>query len=200
MRITLLRHAETPGNLLKRYIGATDESLSEEGVSRTRHITVDAGIKQVYTSALQRTRQTAQLLFPRAEIVPIVELNEMSFGIFEGKTADEMEHDAAYRTWVDGLCEGACPGGESMASFAQRCVSAFKRLVAVAEASGTDELTFVVHGGVIKAILSRLATPVKGLFEWDVDFCGGYLLEYDQRQQKENERPLRVVSAIRLKR
>lgn len=31
MKIVLVRHGETPGNREKRYVGTTDESLTEEG-------------------------------------------------------------------------------------------------------------------------------------------------------------------------
>ena len=32
MQIVLIRHGQTPGNALRRYIGRTDEPLSAEGV------------------------------------------------------------------------------------------------------------------------------------------------------------------------
>ena len=31
-----------------------------------------------------------------------------------------MEHDAAYRAWVDGGCAGRCPGGEDRAEYTAR--------------------------------------------------------------------------------
>ena len=66
-------------------------------------------------TSLQRTRQTAEVLFPDAELVVADGLKEMDFGVFEGRNYREMEHDPQYRAWVETGCEGRCPGGESKA-------------------------------------------------------------------------------------
>lgn len=195
MRITLLRHAETAGNLLKRYVGITDEPLSTEGIARAQCVGQDMSVARVYTSTLKRTQQTARLLYPRAEVVPVKDLGEMNFGSFEGRSAEDMEHDQAYRAWVEGYCEGACPGGESSATFTQRCVAAFLQVLATAEEESTGELCCVVHGGVIRAVMSELALPVKPFFDWRADFCGGYVLVSDEAGK--GDRPLRVLETIR---
>ncbi len=43
-------------------------------------------------TSLQRTRQTAEVLFPDAELVVADGLKEMDFGVFEGRNYREMEH------------------------------------------------------------------------------------------------------------
>ena len=62
-------------------------------------------------TSLQRTRQTAEVLFPDAKLVVADGLKEMDFGVFEGRNYREMEHDPQYRAWVETGCEGRCPGG-----------------------------------------------------------------------------------------
>lgn len=59
----------------------------------------------VYITPLQRTAQTARVLFPEAELVVVKDLQEMCFGSFEGKNYVEMEHDADYQAWVQANCE-----------------------------------------------------------------------------------------------
>jgi alpha-ribazole phosphatase len=197
VKIILLRHAETLGNLLKQYIGATDEPLSSEGITRAQATLSDKTVERVYTSDMARTKHTARLLYPDAEIVPIAGLSEMNFGVFEGRTADEMEGDEAYRDWVDALCMTSCPGGENIASFTQRCVQSFLQVLADAEEIGAKELVFVVHGGTIMAILSQLAMPAKPHFDWRAGFCRGYLLEYNKdKLSQEGERILNVLDVI----
>ena len=36
MKIILIRHGKTPGNLEKRYVGRTDEGLSEIGIGEIK--------------------------------------------------------------------------------------------------------------------------------------------------------------------
>lgn len=196
MNITLLRHAQTPGNRAHRYIGVTDESLSEEGIKQAEQRGQDEHVTRVYTSHLLRTQQTAQLLFPKAEIVALAALGEMDFGTFEGRTADEMEHDHAYRSWVEGGCEGTCPGGEDKATVTKRCVESFLSVLKQEVDKGAEELFFVVHGGTIMSILSELALPQQAYFEWSVPHCRGYLLAYATAEAAVLERPLQVIAQI----
>ncbi len=65
----------------------------------------DIDPKVVYISTLQRTKQTAEVLFPDAELVPVDGLKEMCFGSFEGRNYIEMEHDPDYQAWVAANCE-----------------------------------------------------------------------------------------------
>lgn len=84
MLIYLLRHGLTEYNAQKRYQGQRDIPLSAEGLSQLRRADIDP--KVVYITPLQRTAQTARVLFPEAELVVVKDLQEMCFGSFEGKT------------------------------------------------------------------------------------------------------------------
>ena len=53
--------------------------------------------RQVYVSPLCRAVDTARVLFPAARLVPVHDLREMGFGIFEGRNYVEMERDPDYR-------------------------------------------------------------------------------------------------------
>ncbi|MCL2750294.1 MAG: histidine phosphatase family protein [Coriobacteriia bacterium] len=195
MRITLLRHAKTQGNLEMRYVGRTDEPLSQEGISFAESLEADTSVKRVFTSALLRTKQTALLLFPRAKIIPLEGLNEMDFGVFEGRSAMEMVQDKDYQAWVDKGCEDACPGGESMESFTLRCTAAFLEAASRAAEEGSESEAFVTHGGVIMAIMGTLALPLKPRINWMAANCGGFVVDYNKATRE--ERPLRVLESIR---
>lgn len=160
MRVALIRHGSTAGNLLHRYVGArTDEPLTPEaecglraasGVLAERIGTPDA----LVTSGMLRCRQTAAALFPGAAQTHDARLREMDFGRFENRSYRELEHDAPYRAWVDGGCEAPVPGGEDPAAFRSRVRAAITELVARAAGEGALLLALVVHGGVIRAALS----------------------------------------------
>ena len=174
MQVTLIRHGQTAGNVLHRYIGRTDEPLSEEGAALAAAKGSDPELQTVYVTPLRRTQQTAAILFPSARQIIVDDLREMDFGDFEGRSFSEMEHDTAYRAWVEGGCLESCPNGEGRAEFSQRVCAAFANLVADAAARGEESVTFVVHGGTIMAIMERFARPCKDYYSYAVQNCNGY--------------------------
>lgn len=154
--ICLIRHGATAGNLERRYIGATDEPLCPEGIARLQAMgDRPPQADRLFVSPMLRARQTAQLYFPGMAFTVVDGLRETDFGRFEGRTGTELWADPAYRAWVDGGCTGDIPEGESPAAFKARCTAAF------AQAADTlmegERAAFVVHGGVIMAILERFA-------------------------------------------
>ena len=80
MLIYLLRHGLTQENLEKRYQGRRDVPLCPQGLAQLRR--ADFAPKTVMITSLQRTRQTAEVLFPDAELVVADGLKEMDFGVF----------------------------------------------------------------------------------------------------------------------
>lgn len=177
MRITLIRHGMTPGNREHRYIGRTDEPLAAEGAAAL--CPQPGQPERVFVTPLRRTAQTAALLFPTAKQQVVDGLREMDFGDFEGRNHVDMEHDPAYRAWVAGNCVAPCPNGESMEGFSRRVCAAFSAVVADAAARSEEELTFVVHGGVIMAVMERFALPHRAYFDYAVDNARGYVCRAD---------------------
>lgn len=166
-----MRHGATAGNEMRRYVGRrTDEPLSEMGVEQCRQAGTWHDVERAYTSPMLRARQTAELCFPNARVLSVAGLEEFDFGVFEGRTADEMENDAAYRAWVDGNCEGRCPGGESLAEFVARTKHALTKLLLAARARGEDQVVIVAHGGTIM-------TALDGFYDKHVGNCEGYVAE-----------------------
>ena len=143
MLIYLLRHGLTEYNAQKRYQGQRDIPLSPEGLAQLRRADIDP--KVVYISTLQRTRQTAEVLFPDAELVPVDGLKEMCFGSFEGRNYIEMEHDPDYQAWVAANCESNCPDGERKDDFSDRVCRTFAALVDKALADGEEMLVILAQ-------------------------------------------------------
>ena len=175
MLIYLLRHGLTEYNAQKRYQGQRDIPLSPEGLAQLRRADIDP--KVVYISTLQRTRQTAEVLFPDAELVPVDGLKEMCFGSFEGRNYIEMEHDPDYQAWVAANCESNCPDGERKDDFSDRVCRTFAALVDKALADGEEMLVILAHGGTQMAALERYGVPRRSYYRWCGPNAGGYVLD-----------------------
>ena len=180
MNIWLIRHGLTLPGEEGRYQGFLDESLSEKGKLQLEQAPQEPS--HVYTSPAKRARETASILFPCADQVCIPGLWEMNFGVFEGRTFKEMENDARYREWVDGMCLGRCPGGESRASFSERVCNAFLDVLSQERerqqrGSAENDLFIVSHGGTQMAILERWGRPVRDYYSWQSPCGSGWLLE-----------------------
>lgn len=181
LRIILLRHGQTKGNLEKRYIGKrSQETLTPEAVDFfKKNARSYPNAVMLFTSPALRCLKTAKLIYPRLYPKRIVvdELNEMDFGIFEGKNFEDMKNLPEYRSWVDGGCTGQIPGGESRDAFITRTLNGFSKVVGTIEKQSVEgykiseiekfttensgnemfDAAVVAHGGTIMAVLSSLA-------------------------------------------
>ena len=178
MLVYLFRHGQTAGNAAGKYLGITDEPLSELGCETARAAGSDPTVNEVVVTPLRRTQMTAAILFPNAKQRICSGLREMDFGTFENRSAREMENDPDYRWWVEQTrCLGPCPHGEALLIFQHRVCAAFRREVARAQEAGRERLHFVVHGGTVMAILSRFARSEGDYFDWRLQNCQGYRCE-----------------------
>ncbi|MCR4963873.1 MAG: histidine phosphatase family protein [Firmicutes bacterium] len=174
MEIILLRHGATQGNLEKRYIGRTDEPLSMEGVLQAQALLSQLPYPtRIFTSPYLRCRQTVELAFGRLDYYCVQDLREFDFGRFEGHTADELAGDAEYRQWVDGDCQGPCPGGDNQEAFSRRCCEAFASIIQ--QYADCPRMAFVLHGGSIMAIMERFARPKQSFYSYHLGNCQYYI-------------------------
>lgn len=176
MRILLIRHGMTAGNLGKRYIGRTDEPLCSVGISALQSRSYPAP-GTLICSPMKRCIQTAQVIFPGSEPQIFPELRECDFGDFEGKNYRELDGNADYQRWIDSGGTLPFPGGESPEDFRERCCAGFLR--AVSENPGSDTMTFVIHGGTIMSVMERLAIPRRGYYDWQYPNGCGCSCEFD---------------------
>ena len=170
IRLYLIRHGQTPGNKLQRYIGTTDEPLSTEGKEFLEKLTYPMP-EALYVSPLCRCVETAGILFPGKSFHIIEELSECDFGKFEYKNYLELSGDMEYQHFIDTMGAEGFPGGESTETFKARTVKAFREILArfFRETEDPDKtLVFVVHGGTIMAVMEALAKERKSYYDWQV--------------------------------
>lgn len=172
--LLFIRHGATKGNLEKRYVGRTDEPLCDAGISqiltiKERNFPAD----YLFVSPMLRTRQSAELIFPQMPYTIVDDFAETDFGIFEGKTASELSENEEYQAWLDSMCRAPIPNGENVSDFKMRCSKAFDKIMKTIP--DHSRVAFVVHGGVIMAILEAYATPARSFYDYHIG-NGEYVL------------------------
>lgn len=147
IELYLIRHGATKANREHRYLGRTEEPLSEEGwealkaFQRQGLYPDPASIQGLFVSPMERCRETAELLFGDCEQHVIPEFREMDFGLFEGKNYQDLQGDAQYQAWIDSNGTLPFPEGESREDFLVRCKRGFEEMlrIATAEVIGRNE-------------------------------------------------------------
>jgi len=183
MKLTLLRHGITEGNLRRLYYGAADIPLLPQGRQALRE---ERGVyptaARYYTSGMRRTEETFAVLYGDAPHEKLPGLREMNFGIFEMRSYEEIKDDPRFQAWIAGDMENnAFPGGESPAQVTRRALAAIAPVIAAGE-----DAVCVIHGGVIASLMTvwfpkrgnRFALTPRPGHGWQIDFEGGQPVDF----------------------
>ena len=189
LKIWLIRHGMTYGNSMKRYIGATDEPLCEEGRKMLKSKNYPKP-DMVFVSTLRRCVETAQILFPDSRLQMIGELEECDFGEFEGKNYLELSANPKYQTWIDSGGMLPFPGGESREECRMRQLQGFEKGIMRCIKAGASSAAFVIHGGTIRNIMETYAIPHRTFYDWNIDNGESYLLELNSGEWQKNKKEL----------
>jgi len=148
VRLLLVRHGETAWNAQGRLQGNLDVPLSDAGRRQARALAATVAAQEprnVVTSPLSRTRETARLLAlepgawdPRWA--------EADLGEWAGKLVPEIDA-TQYADWRAGRREP--PGGETLSDVRERVTAALRELPG-------ENTVVVTHGGPIRAVLRHL--------------------------------------------
>ena len=173
--IYLLRHGQIEQFRPRRFVGQLDLPLDDEGMRQARKMRdylKDIGFSRIFTSPLQRTRQTAQIVANSRsiDITPVPDLAEINLGEWEGLTVALLRdrYPGEYEKRGEDLAHYRPPGGESFADLARRCLPAFTRLAR----ENTGPILVVAHAGVNRVLLASLQQiPLKDLLSIPQDYC-----------------------------
>ncbi len=160
-RLLVVRHGETDANAAGTWQGATDHPLNDRGRAQARALALRLAeeypdIRAIYTSPLQRARQTAEIIAETLGPVPIIEepdLREYHLGEWEGLTYEELRYEKRLWERMRADAHWAPPGGESAYHFALRVLNAFQR---IAQRHPGETILVVGHGGAIATALALL--------------------------------------------
>lgn len=194
MNIVLIRHFQTPGNLVGNYIGVTDEDLIP--INKELNKSIYPKVNKLYVSPLKRCVQTAELIYPGQAIRVKENLKECNFGRFENKNFQDLSVDESYQKWVD--CGGKMkfPEGEDPEEFKSRCSEAFLECMNECLEENETSVALVVHGGTIMSIMEAFDTDGKGFYEYQVKNGNGYVLRLNEEQWKNGDRKLLCISTL----
>lgn len=190
----LLRHGEhvlrgrvlagrTPG------VGLSARGRSEIAAIGNR--LAEEKIEALYSSPLQRTRESAEMLGERLGL-PIQyrdDLLELDFGEWTGLTYDMVRADERWQVWNICRSIATVPGGESMREVQERAV---KALFEVRQDHPDGTVLIVSHGDVIRAALlfalgmpldfySRIEVALASLSTIHIDRSGIRVLAVNER-------------------
>ena len=190
--IFIVRHGETEFN--KQHIvqgSGVDSSLNDTGRAQADALFEaykDIDFDLVFTSKLVRTKETAKHFLDKN--IPHIEdadINEISWGIFEGKGSMDGITDmkGAYKNlndkWENEDYDARIEGGESAAEMASRLGSFLERLKAREE----KKILVVMHGRAIRCFVCLIdGRPIKHMNDYTHSNTGVYKVEQTDNNLK----------------
>ena len=161
MKIFLIRHGETTGDIEDRYGGFYDDHLTERGRAQLKETAQKLdGIQAdvIFSSSLIRAKESAEILNEvlHTEIVLSDGLKERNYGVLGGLTKSEAKERFPEATELHKDYSNTDPEGESWEEFTQRVLSAFASIVS----QPLQTVVIVGHGGSIKTILRHVEMPL----------------------------------------
>ncbi|QJR11516.1 Putative phosphoserine phosphatase 2 [Usitatibacter rugosus] len=155
-RFVILRHGETQWNVESRIQGHTDSELTMLGWKQAAALgrrMEGEKFDVLISSDLGRAYNTADSVATRTghEIVSDPRLRERSFGVAEGLTYGELDHQFpdAFSRVRETDPDFVIPGGETRRQFQDRVKSAFE---SIAAEYPEKRVVVVCHGGVLAAL------------------------------------------------
>lgn len=190
MEIYIVRHGETLWNREKRLQGSADIALSSYG----RELAIETGkqlsdisFDRVFSSPLKRAYETACLIRPMQaeEIITDDRLRELNFGVYEGRTMQELKEDPAgyFQYFFDAPEKYRAPEqGESLETL---CLRAADFLTTAIEplAAVCNRIMIVAHGAINKALMMHVkGQPMKDFWAGNLQRnCNVIILEYSEK-------------------
>ena len=164
MRLLLIRHGQSEGNVAGRIQGQAEYPLSALGREQARRLAQRLaaehdGIAAVYTSSLGRAVETAEIL-AQAVGVPVIpddRLQEYDAGELAGLTIEGVrgQFPQVYAAWMADVEEWIpMPGSEGNENFFRRVHEVFAEIVA--RHDGDENAVVVSHGGTLGAYLAEI--------------------------------------------
>lgn len=195
IKIVLIRHSKTIGNLYGRYIGKTDEHLCEEGVILAQS-KIFPQVSHIYLSPLKRCIETADIIYKELNPIIIDELRECDFGDFENKNYKDLSGNMDYQKWIDSNGSIPFPNGENPEEFKKRSIIGFDKVVEDIIENKINDAAIIAHGGTIMSILDKYSYPNKDFYCWQVGNCCGYIIEINDKLWIKGDKKVKVLLEI----
>mgnify|MGYP006275040925 CR=1 FL=1 len=159
--LILIRHGRTPANEQGILAGRTPGvMLDEVGLKSTDALQkkfAELNVVKVVASPLERTVQTAKLVFPNQEPDTHHGLIECEYGDWTGRKLEELKDEPLWKTVVKEPHKVQFPNGESMQAMFDRAVQTIHEIdQELTNEHGENFIWAAVsHGDIIKAIVAN---------------------------------------------
>ena len=170
IKLYLLRHGETVWNKQKKIQGQLNSPLTEEGIEKlkkTAETLERTDFQGVYTSHMERTVETAGIILDKnrknlekpVKIEKMRELNEIHFGIWQGKTYEEIkkEYPQEYDNYFNSpdKYRARVIGGEDLSEGLERFLGGMEKIVSFEKTrSGSGKILIITHGTVLELFIN----------------------------------------------
>lgn len=183
-----IRHGVTKYNANHKFVGSTDLSLTHDGIKMIKDLWDERKVhfdhEILYSSPMKRCIETASIIFPGENINTVDNFREMDFGIFEGKTHEDLMDMDAYKEFRDSKGRTQIPKGESGIEFGRRVLRGFFEVVSDMNSKEKNVAAIVCHGGVIMALFSLLCDESDDIYHYYLNNGEGYSVYYDEKLKK----------------
>lgn len=157
MQLFMIRHGQTEWNRQRRVMGTGPVPLNEQGREMVRILAralEREGIRAIYTSTVERARETAGILADAwdAEVRDEPRLNEASFERWIGRTYGELKGDPDFELYTTMPTRSNFSEHEGLAEVQRRVVESVERIRA--ECPGRKAAA-VSHSDVIKPLIAH---------------------------------------------
>ncbi len=184
LKLYLLRHGESTGNLIRQFQSRLDTELTDKGIKQAENLRGKLDVPIVYHSPLKRASETAKIAFPyNAELIEVENLTEDDVGFFTGKLYPDLnqkELDIWKRVTDDPDYTGH--GGESRRQLTERAINVMHLIVADMQKRSVVKCAVISHGGLLRSFLKGFMN----LNNIKLGNCSPFLLEYDPKRDKWN--------------
>jgi len=173
--IYLMRHGEIEKQGEQQLVGQVDVPLTDAGLLQARNWRTElrsTQFERIYSSDLQRTRRTAEILAQDRDqpVVTLPQLREINLGQWDGLSRGDVEsrYPGEWSKRGADLSEYRPPSGESFADLQARVVPAFLDIVEQAQ----SDVLIVAHAGVNRVIICHiLGAPLTNVFRIGQDYA-----------------------------
>ncbi|WP_303867495.1 histidine phosphatase family protein [Acetobacterium wieringae] len=185
MKLVLVRHVETFGNVEHRLNGHTEsdytprgeamkEILVEELIALDKKLSFD----KIFASPTTRAYKIAQAVgaVTGKEIQVDHRLREFNFGIFEGKTRDECIEifQSEWDQWMSNYINYKVPQGQSQREYHDLCAEFLTEL------TEGETVLMVAHGGTIHGMLTNMLNlPLDCKWHFDIKLGSITMIDYN---------------------
>jgi probable phosphoglycerate mutase len=169
MKLLLVRHGESRGNLEGKWQGWLDEPLTVQGREQAGRLafrlqrwaeTNSEAITAVHSSTLTRAAQTADILARHCGTPLVLDgrLRERNVGALQGLTWPELEeqHPDVVMIMRQRWAVLNVPGGETTLELSERVWQGMQFVIERTESMNATAAAVVSHGGALNAYLNRI--------------------------------------------